>query len=236
MLKERQKSILDAIIRDYIRTAHPVASGDLVRKFRLGVSPATARNEMLKLDEQGYLEQPHTSAGRIPTDRGYRFFVDDLMGDFPLLENERKIITELFKITDAKEFVRDAARAISRMSRIFAALGLAGEKIFYGAGFSEVLDEPEFMRQESVRTFARLLDNLEDEVREIYQNFKDVDERIFIGEENRMEDASSCALFVSRFKHHRGFEGFITLVGPKRTNYPKHRAILREMHRYKYKS
>ena len=84
MLKERQKSILNAAIREYIHTARPVASRDLVRKFQLGVSPATVRNEMLSLNELGYLEQPHTSAGRIPTDQGYRFFVDNLAEDLTL--------------------------------------------------------------------------------------------------------------------------------------------------------
>lgn len=79
MFNERQKRILHAIIVDYISTAEPVGSRTIARKYNLGVSPATIRNEMSELEEAGYLEQPHTSAGRIPSDLGYRFYVDALM-------------------------------------------------------------------------------------------------------------------------------------------------------------
>lgn len=71
--------ILQAITNDYIQTADPVGSRTIARKYGLGVSPATIRNEMADLEELGYLEQPHTSAGRIPSDKGYRFYVDELM-------------------------------------------------------------------------------------------------------------------------------------------------------------
>jgi heat-inducible transcriptional repressor len=79
VLDDRKQRILQAVVDDYIQTAAPVGSRTLARKYKLGVSPATIRNEMADLEEMGYLEQPHTSAGRIPSDRGYRFYVDQLM-------------------------------------------------------------------------------------------------------------------------------------------------------------
>src|SRR3989338_426955 len=103
MLKDRQKSILNAVIEDYIETAKPVASADLVKKFRFGVSPATVRNEMLTLGDLGYLEQPHTSAGRVPTDKGYRFFVDNLSAIFPLTGTEEKLIHGAFLLKREEE-------------------------------------------------------------------------------------------------------------------------------------
>ncbi|MEW6082573.1 MAG: heat-inducible transcriptional repressor HrcA [Bacillota bacterium] len=78
-LDERKRKVLQALVEDYVATAAPVGSRTLARKYGLGVSPATIRNEMADLEEMGYLEQPHTSAGRIPTDLGYRFYVDSLM-------------------------------------------------------------------------------------------------------------------------------------------------------------
>ncbi len=233
MLKERQKNILDVAIRDYIQTARPVASRDLVRKFRLGVSPATARNEMLELDELGYLEQPHTSAGRVPTDKGYRFFVDNLLDDFPLGEKDRALIAELFRVSDGEEFARDAARGIARAAKAFTAFSILEDNIFYDAGFSEVLGEPEFTESENVKMFSRLVDRWEDEAQNFFENLNDEeDERIFIGEENALAEGRGCAVFISRFCHPRGFEGFITLVSPKRTNYPRHKALLKNIQGY----
>lgn len=79
-LDARKRQVLQAVVEDYVRSAEPVASRSLARKHSLGVSPATIRIEMADLEEMGYLEQPHASAGRIPSDKGYRFYVDQLMG------------------------------------------------------------------------------------------------------------------------------------------------------------
>jgi len=87
-LDERKKRILQSIIDDYISTAEPVGSRTVARKHELGLSSATIRNEMADLEEMGYLTQPHTSAGRIPSDKGYRFYVDQLMKQSELTMEE----------------------------------------------------------------------------------------------------------------------------------------------------
>ena len=76
MLDERKIKILAAVVHDYIATAEPIGSRTIARKYRIGISPATIRNEMADLEEQGYLHQPHTSAGRVPSHKGYRYYVD----------------------------------------------------------------------------------------------------------------------------------------------------------------
>jgi heat-inducible transcriptional repressor len=78
MLEDRKAAILKAVVEEYIQTAQPVGSGHIANAHGIGVSPATVRNELVQLEKQGYLHQPHTSAGRVPTDKGYRFFVDSL--------------------------------------------------------------------------------------------------------------------------------------------------------------
>src|SRR5512143_3251538 len=95
-LSERQKLILALVIRDYIDTAQPVGSIRLVEHYRLDVSSATVRNEMMALTEMGYLRQPHTSAGRVPTEEGYRFFVRQLMGHTELPSSTKDTITHQF--------------------------------------------------------------------------------------------------------------------------------------------
>lgn len=91
-MDERKKRILLAIIQDYIATAEPVGSRTIARKYELGVSPATVRNEMSDLEELGYIEQPHTSAGRIPSDLGYRYYVDCLMETHQLTPDDQAFV------------------------------------------------------------------------------------------------------------------------------------------------
>src|ERR671923_1462812 len=92
-LGERQAAILRAVVREYIRTAEPVGSKHLVGTYNMNVSPATVRNDMALLEELGYLAQPHTSAGRIPTDRGYRWFVDSICPP-KLAQGQQRELTE----------------------------------------------------------------------------------------------------------------------------------------------
>ena len=92
MSEERRLDVLRAIVEDYVLTREPVGSRVLAERHRLGVSPATIRNDMAALEEEGYIAQPHTSAGRIPTDKGYRLFVDKLSTVKPLSPPERRAI------------------------------------------------------------------------------------------------------------------------------------------------
>lgn len=122
VLEPRKMRILQAITDDYIRTADPVGSRTIARKYGLGVSPATIRNEMADLEELGYLEQPHTSAGRIPSDKGYRFYVDELMDPEQLSPQQLEILRdEVLAIRRAMEqMVHRAARALSFLTRYTA--------------------------------------------------------------------------------------------------------------------
>src|SRR5258706_16341792 len=92
MLDERKLAVLRAIVEDYVSTTEPVGSKSLVDRHHLDVSPATIRNDMAVLEEQGFIVQPHTSAGRIPTDKGYRLFVDRVAGRKPLSPAERRAL------------------------------------------------------------------------------------------------------------------------------------------------
>ena len=101
MIDERKIKILQVIINDYITTGEPVGSRTIAKKYELGVSPATIRNEMADLEELGYLEQPHTSAGRIPSSKGYRLYVDKLMKQQQLsLEEQLAIKNEIIDMLD----------------------------------------------------------------------------------------------------------------------------------------
>ncbi|HEU4945979.1 MAG TPA: heat-inducible transcriptional repressor HrcA [Kribbella sp.] len=118
MLDERKLDVLRAIVEDYVATHEPVGSKTLVDRHSLGVSPATVRNDMAVLEEEGYITQPHTSAGRIPTDAGYRLFVDKLSTVKPLSATEKKAIsTFLAGAVDLDDVVRRTVRLLAQITR-----------------------------------------------------------------------------------------------------------------------
>src|SRR5213080_1904843 len=118
VLDDRKLAVLRAIVRDYVSTMEPVGSKSLVDRHHLDVSPATIRNDMAVLEEQGYISQPHTSAGRIPTDKGYRLFVDRLSGIKPLSAAERRAIeTFLAGAYDLDDVVLRTVRLLAQLTR-----------------------------------------------------------------------------------------------------------------------
>ena len=119
MLDERKQRILQAIINDYISSAEPVGSRTIARKYDLGVSPATIRTEMADLEMLGYLEQLHTSSGRIPSSKGYRFYVDDLLPPQPMTSHEKEVIDRWYRarVKRVEEVFQETAKIISRMTK-----------------------------------------------------------------------------------------------------------------------
>ena len=117
-LDERKRKILQAIIDDYIDTAEPIGSRTIARRHELGLSSATIRNEMSDLEEMGYLAQPHTSAGRIPSQKGYRLYVDELMKEKLLTFEEMELIKASMEvqINELSQLIRHAAHVISKIT------------------------------------------------------------------------------------------------------------------------
>ncbi|MGV9252570.1 heat-inducible transcriptional repressor HrcA [Streptomyces sp. NPDC003697] len=118
MLSERRLQVLRAIVQDYVGTEEPVGSKALTERHNLGVSPATVRNDMAALEDDGYIAQPHTSAGRIPTDKGYRLFVDKLAGVKPMTAPERRAIQNFLDgAVDLDDVVARTVRLLAQLTR-----------------------------------------------------------------------------------------------------------------------
>lgn len=229
-LYERQKSILGAVIDEHFRTARPVASRELVRKRRLGVSPATVRHEMLELDYLGFLEQPHISAGRVPTDRGYRYFVDHLLDAAALNAREERLFRDLFNISDVREFIREFSKATSNITETFVVARSRDEGIFYETGFSKILEAPEFRNSHITQRFGRFID---DSDRAFEAFLEDGMEHVmFIGEESPIAEARLYTMTIARWRHPLGFDGYISMVGPRRAAYRKQKAIIERIKKH----
>src|SRR5262245_59772030 len=118
MQEERRLAVLRAIVEDYVATEEPVGSKTLVERHGLGVSPATVRNDMAALEDEGYITQPHTSAGRVPTDKGYRLFVDRLTTVKPMSAAEKRAIASLLDgAVDLDDVVQRSVRLLAQLTR-----------------------------------------------------------------------------------------------------------------------
>lgn len=226
VITERQNLILDKIIEEYITLAQPVSSQGLEKKHDFGISPATIRIEMQKLTETGFLHQPHTSAGRVPTDKGYRFFVDNLLGKGFLEEKYDLEIENLIEkeIGDTIKFLRSLTKSLAVTSSNLALSYLYNDKDFlWKEGWEEILGEPEFKETEYISNFAKLLKSFEENIinLEISSGIK-----IYIGKENPFSKARDFSIIISRCYFPKKQEGILAILGPKRMAYQKNISLI----------
>ncbi|MCL4397768.1 hypothetical protein M1403_01935 [Patescibacteria group bacterium] len=223
-LTSRQIKILKHIIEEYIETAEPVGSEKLDKKFALGVSPATLRNEMAALTDKGYLKQIHTSAGRTPTPKALRLYVANLMQPKNLSVTDEVKIKE--KVMDYKtqfeKALREATRELAATTQSLAVAADSDGDIYY-SGTANILDMPEFFDIDLTRNVLSLLDHF-DYLNKIFGQANDDSGKIthvLLGEDLGSDYLSSCAVVFQHFgtpdKHH----GAIGVVGPYRLNYPR---------------
>ena len=159
----RRKEILSAAIDYYIRTATPVSSGVLVQEYGFTLSPATIRNVFAELEEQGYLTHPHTSAGRIPTQKGYRYYVDYLMKEIKLLGAEKERVESDYRksIRQLESLLDKTSQVLSDLTHYTGIVALqANERLFY-KGASFMAEQPEFKNIEKIRNVLQLLEQKE---------------------------------------------------------------------------
>lgn len=223
-ITERQRAILCQVIEEYAETASPVGSVTLAKLF--GVSPATIRAEMARLEAFGLIAQPHTSAGRVPTDAGYRFYVNSLDDEDEKLPALQKGTHVLEVRVNAQSRADAAIRgAVDALVELTGNLGLATiDGQLYLAGISRLFNQPEFVDNRRVQAVARLLDNLEPWLREAAPGEP---LNIFIGHENPIGRNSEVSLVVSKFRSPYSDRSYIGVLGPTRQNYSKVMALVR---------
>jgi len=213
-MTSRQKQLLSAIVEQYAEVASPVGSSLLAKVF--GVSSATIRAEMAELERAGYIAQPHTSAGRVPTDKGYRFYVNDLAGQAvaPESRSERALSA---RVQHAGLPDRTIRNAVDTLVELTHNLGMAtiGQQL-YMSGLSNLFGQPEFMQKGQVQQVAQLLDNLEPWLREAAPNEP---LSVYIGQENPIGRAAGCSLIISKFRSPFSDQSYIGVLGPTRQSY-----------------
>ncbi len=221
-MTDRQQQILSAIVEQYAEVASPVGSNLLAKLF--GVSSATIRAEMADLERLGYITQPHTSAGRTPTDKGYRFYVNNLAEQQETTEErlpagrqaagERALAARVTAGGVPDRMIRSAVDTLVELTHN---LGLAtiGPQL-YMSGLSNLFGQPEFLSRGHAQEVARLLDNLEPWLREAAPNEP---LSVFIGAENPIGRSAGASLIISRFRSPFSDNSYIGVLGPTRQQY-----------------
>lgn len=227
-ITERQEKILNRIVKDYIVLAQPISSEFLEKKHRFRISPATIRIEMQKLTDAGFLFQPHTSAGRVPTDKGYRFFVDNLLekeiSEFKDISEIEKIFKEMRK--DILKWTTHLTKFLAEESSNFAMLNLLERDLAWKEGWEEVLEEPEFEEKNLIFDFAKLLENFEENIKDLRINSGI---KIYIGRENPFPKAKKFSIISSKCCFPEAGKGIISLLGPKRMEYQKNISLINSL-------
>ncbi|MEI7818945.1 MAG: transcriptional regulator [bacterium] len=215
MITERQSAILTEIIRQYSQSAEPVGSHSLMKAFV--VSSATIRSEMANLEQKGYIYQPHISSGRVPTDKGYRYYVNN-MAEYDAkpryeLTVEKRVASMHDQVDRA---IKVATETLSEMSGNTAFATLSDTVYFHG--LHQLFSQPEFLDSIKAAAAARYLDSLSSW---LLESSPDDGLAIFIGAENPFARTSGMAMVVARFGSPYSENSAIGIVGPTRQDYGK---------------
>jgi heat-inducible transcriptional repressor len=208
----RQQQVLFTVVETYAKTAEPVGSTALCQQFE--TSSATIRAEMAALEAMGYIMQPHISAGRVPTDKGYRAYVNALEDTSHDTRQEQALAR---RITSAGEVERAIKNAVDHLAGVTSNLGLGtiGGNL-YLSGMASLFQQPEFSTGSRAYEVARLLDSLEEWLAEAAPG---APVSVYIGQENPIGRASGATLVISRFESPYSSRSYIGVLGPTRQHY-----------------
>jgi heat-inducible transcriptional repressor len=215
MMSERQQQILRAIVEQYAEVASPVGSSLLAKVFN--VSSATVRSEMVELERLGYIKQPHTSAGRIPTDKGYRVYVNWLQSneDKPEISRAgRAIERQIQHSGEDEQAVKNAVQALALATNNLS-IGFWKNRT-YQYGLPSLFQHPEFFGGREAFSIAQLVERLPELIQQIYDDDNRV--TVYIGQENPIGRSAGASSIIGRVNSPDG-QSFVGVVGPTRQHY-----------------
>jgi transcriptional regulator of heat shock response len=223
-MNERQEQLLSLIVSEYTQTATPVGSKSLAENRELDVSSATIRNDMAELETEGYIFQPHTSAGRVPTTKGYQYFVDHFVtADKQPSKNHQQQLEK--GLHDFKQYQPEAVKSIAKATAelvdgaVF--VGFSHMNVYY-TGLSNLFRQPEFREQNLLYGMSQIIDHLDLVLAQLFDQTKD-DTLIMIGDRNPF--GKDCGALVTPYKNKKT-HGMIGILGPIRMDYQRNASVL----------
>jgi transcriptional regulator of heat shock response len=226
----RQKEILNVIVEEYINSAVPISSKLIDRKYNFDISPATLRIEMQKLTNEGLLCQPHTSAGRIPTDQGYRLFVNNLLENSPFSFNSKKqknIAKEIKKeLESSLRFAQIVTKILADNSSNFSLSYIFNENLIWKEGWEDMFNNPESKDIEFISRFAKTVGLFEKNISDFVLDYPS-GVKVYIGKETPKIKSDDTSIITTSFKcSELGCSGMFVIMGPKRMDYEKNISII----------
>ncbi len=219
-ITDRQTQILKSIVEEFTNTAQAVGSDTLDKKYNLGISPATIRNEMVELTKQGFLKQPHTSAGRVPTPMAIKYYINELMSEKDLSVSEEVAVKE--RVWDHRfemqKMLREATRCLSEKTGALS-IATTDDQMVYHAGYANILDLPEFFDIDVTRTVLSLLDETQSLLDIFKRAVGDEPIHILVGEELGSQFFEPVGIVFTDFQAGKR-TGTLGVIGPSRLNYP----------------
>ncbi len=216
-MDERQALILKTIIAEHVKTGVPVSSAYLVDNYNLDISSATVRNVMMALEEAGYIYQPHTSAGRVPTEKAYKWYIQGLSAEQVPVKDQRQLQATLGSAAELELMLKKTAKFLAASSGL-AAFCTWRDYNVYCTGISNLLINPEL-----VFNFSNIVDSLDEIISNNQEYFED-EPKILVGSDGPF--GNFCSAVVSKYKlgEHTGVFG---LLGPLRIDYARSLALMK---------
>lgn len=212
MISTRQQQLLQLIIENHVDSAQPVGSKFLVGSTDLGVSEATVRNEMRDLEEAGYLTHPHTSAGRIPTEAGYRFYVETMMKPKAVGKKHKQELESLLEsYDDEKSKKKISAKYIAEYVEGAAIIAFSQNSVYY-TGIANLFSQPEFADVNHTVNISKMFDHCEEHMEELFESITKSEPQVLIGDKNPLGNV--CGLVGMKKQ-----DSLFVILGPMRMDY-----------------
>lgn len=215
----RQENLLKLVVESFIRTAEPVGSKFLVSEYELDMSDATVRNELRELEEAGYLTHPHTSAGRIPTEAGYKVYVEKLMAPAAAGKKMRSEFEEIARTAQGDEGVKLASKVLAEAMQNAVIVAFGRDRVYY-TGLSGLFAQPEFRSADYTINASAMFDQAEHLMGQLFERVNTPGPAIFVGSENPL--GPHFSLLSLRLPH----DIIINIMGPLRLDYAKGHSLL----------
>lgn len=221
-LSDRHNAILLAVLREHIKTAKAVGSEILADNYNLGLSSASVRNAMMELEERGFLAQPHTSAGRVPTTKAYRYYLDHFLQDAEVTQTAQHALRHAVQHSaHGEERMKGVAKVIADLTSNTVLVGFTPHDVYY-TGISQLFHQPEFAALESILQFTEIIDRLDDVMAKLYHHVSQ-ESQVLLGKDNPFgEDTGAIMIRCS--------DGVVGILGPVRMAYDQNLALLNYVH------
>ncbi|MBF0478368.1 MAG: hypothetical protein HQL26_02695 [Candidatus Omnitrophica bacterium] len=222
-IQVRKDRVLGVTVEEYIHSVTPVSSSYITEHHFFDLSSATIRNILAELEEDGFLTHPHTSAGRVPTQKGYRYYVDYLMDQIQILENEKAEIKAQYEAQtqELEDLLDQTSKILSDSTHYTSIVSVDGwDRKLYCCGTNFVVQYPEYQDLKKIQDILYALDEKEKLLKVINRELlKRIN--VFIGSEIKLKEVESCSMVVTQYKTHHGTSGRIAVLGPTRMDYER---------------